>query len=122
MLRKIAALNKEEASANDREFATQLIGTLGLSTAYKNCLRISKFDSSKKRPIKVVLNSETEKNNIMENLNPLKGQESFRGLTYDYTVTERQLIKEYSEKAKEMNLQILVMFGTYLVRQKTGFT
>ena len=98
-------LNKEEASANDREFVTQLIGTLGLSTAYKNCLRIGKFDPSKKRPIKVVLNSEAEKNNIMENLKALKGQESFRGisLTYDYTVTERQLIKEYSEKAKENN-------------------
>ena len=41
----------------------------------------------------------------MENLKALKGQESFRGisLSYDYTVTERQLNKEYSEKAKENN-------------------
>ena len=41
----------------------------------------------------------------MENLKELKGQESFRGisLTDDYTITERHLIKEYSDKAKENN-------------------
>ena len=121
-----SSLNKEEASANAREFVTQLIGTLGLSTAYKNCLRIGKFDPSKKRPIKVVLNSEAGKNNIMENLKALKGQESFRGisLTYECTVTERQLIKEYSEKAKENNRNEPPnsrYVSLCVVHQKTGF-
>ena len=41
----------------------------------------------------------------MENLRELKGQERFRGMsiTDDYTLAKRQMIKMYSEKAKENN-------------------
>ena len=62
-------------------------------------------DPTKKRPIKVVFNTEAEKNKIMENLKELKGQEKFRGMsiTDDYTLAERQIIKEYSDKAKDYN-------------------
>ena len=60
--------DREEAKERNRVFVTHLIGALGLSTTYKCCLRIGKADPSKKRLIKVVLNSEAEKNQIMENL------------------------------------------------------
>ena len=101
-----AATDKEEAKESDQEFIANFIRAVGLNKIkYKNCVRIGKSDPSKKRPIKVVLNSEAEKNNIMENLKELKGQESFRGIsvTDDYTITERQMIKNQSEKAKEQN-------------------
>ena len=95
----------EEAKEGDREFVKSLIGALRLSTTYKGCLRIGKADPTKKRPIKVVFNTEAEKNKIMENLKELKGQEKFRGMsiTDDYTLAERQIIKEYSDKAKDYN-------------------
>ena len=46
VLRKIAAVNKEEAGANDREFVTQLIGTLGISTSGSVSLIHKKKDLS----------------------------------------------------------------------------
>ena len=57
------------------------------------------------RKITVVINSEAEKNQIIENLKELKGQESFRGIsiTDDYTLAQRQMIKEFSQMAKENN-------------------
>ena len=68
--------------------------------------------------IKVVMNKENDKNMIMNNLINLKDQECFRGMsvTADYTVAERQMIKELADKAKERNnrtceLQICVCQG-----------
>ena len=97
--------DREEAKERDREFVSNFITALGLSISHKICLRIGRPEPEKKRPIKVVFNSEGEKIQIMENLKELKGQESFRGIsiTDDYTLDERQMIKEYSEKAKENN-------------------
>ena len=48
------------------------------------------------------MNNEAEKQQIMECLKNLKGKEEFRGLsvTDDYTVTERQMIKNKSMKQK----------------------
>ena len=68
-------------------------------------VRLRKRDPGKKRPIKLVMNSEEEKNEIMINLRKLKDVDSFRGLsvTHDYTLAERQQIKEFSQQAKEKN-------------------
>ena len=59
----------------------------------------------KKRPIKVVFNNEDEKDKIMANLSSLKGQEEFKGIsiTYDYTIRERQIIREKANEAKANN-------------------
>ena len=51
------------------------------------------------------MNSEEDKMKVQHNLRNLKDNENFKRLsvTDDYTVAERQLLKEYSLKAKEMN-------------------
>ena len=42
---------------------------------------------------------------VMKNLSKLKGKPDFNGtsITYDYSIMERKLIKEWVEKAKEMS-------------------
>ena len=69
------------------------------------------------------MNNEEEKNKIMANLRNLKDQVAFKGLsvTDDYTIAERQMIKEWTDKVKENNdnPQILIIYGELEVPQKT---
>ena len=46
-----------------------------------------------------------EKNKFMQNLKNLKGKEQFKGISIrdDYTIAERNIIKEFVIKAKERN-------------------
>ena len=83
----------------DETFVTKFIDAVGIQATFKVIVRIGKADHTKRRPIKLVMNSEEDKNKIMENLKNLKDNNTFHGLTItdDYTIAERQLIKEYSD-------------------------
>ena len=81
---------------------------MGLDIEYKSTYRLGKEDARKeqsKRPILVVMHSEQGKYRIMENLKQLKGQEKYQGIsvTDDHTIKDRNLIKDWVEKAKEAN-------------------
>ena len=56
-------------------------------------------------PIKVAMNTEEERNRILSNLRNLKGIPEYKtiSVTKDYTITERQMIKDWSDKVKEKN-------------------
>ena len=95
-----------EAKKADEDFLNLFIGALETTlTTFKSVSRIGKSDPTRKRPIKVVMHNEEEKNKIMANLRNLKDQVAFKGLsvTDDYTVTERKMIKEWTDKVKENN-------------------
>ena len=51
------------------------------------------------------MNNEDDKNKIMLNLSNLKNQSSYKGIsiTEDYTITERKLLKDWSNKATVKN-------------------
>ena len=57
------------------------------------------------RPLKVVFNTGKEKRSFFGNLKALKGVESYQGvsLSDDYTRAERDMIKAWSNQAKEKN-------------------
>ena len=59
----------------------------------------------KSRPLKVVFNTEKEKRSLFGNLKALKAVESYQGvsLSDDYTRAERDMIKAWSNQAKEKN-------------------
>ena len=98
--------DKSKAKTLDDVFVTDLSGAiLVTAVTFKSVTRIGKTDLNKKRPIKVVLNNEADKNKIMTNLRNLKGLESFKGISVieDYTINERRLVKDMSDKAKEYN-------------------
>ena len=53
--------------------------------------------------MKVVMNIEEERNRILSNLRYLKDIPEYKiiSVTEDYTITERQMMKDWSDKANE---------------------
>ena len=95
-----------EVKKHDVAFVSNLIETVRVTIAApKTIIRIGKFDPNKRRPIKVVLNSEDDKNRIMAGLTNLRDQEMYKGIsiTEDYTLKERQMIKEKAVEARSNN-------------------
>ena len=81
---------------------------LGVDTGYKSLHRLGTRNENaahKKRPIKVVMNREEDKDLVMASLKKLKDKEIYRGIsiTYDHTRKERETITEFVNKAKEAN-------------------
>ena len=97
--------NSIDNKAQDLAFVTDLIDTIRVTVAPQNLIRLGKSDANKKRPIKVILNSEEDKDKIMGSLKNLKDHEAFKGIsvTDDYTLNERKLIKEKAVEAKVLN-------------------
>lgn len=90
----------------DQGFVTSLIETLKIDIPHpEKVTRLGNKDANKTRPIKIVLRNENEQEKVMNSLRNLKGQERFKGvsITADYTVSERQQIREFAIKAKENN-------------------
>lgn len=97
--------NKDEAKMADGKYMMEFFDAVGVNVTYKSLIRLGKPDPNKNRPIKLTMSSEEEKSKVMENLRNLKGSDTFQrvSVTHDYTTAERQLIKEYADKAKEKN-------------------
>ena len=70
----------------------------------KNVIRIGKLQE-KNRPIKITLRNLEDKEKVMTNLKNPKGIDKYKGIsiTNDYTLTQRKIIKEWIQKAKESN-------------------
>ena len=97
----------EQNDAEDKKFVESLIKTIRIPTPnIKSISRIGASATDKRRPIKVVLRSEKEKMNFLRNLSVLKGNSLYKGVsvTEDLTQTERSVLKEWTEKAKDLNL------------------
>ena len=98
---KINASSKQE----DDLFVSRFMESIEASSkVIKLAVRVGRSDI-KKRPIKLVCHNVEHKENIMNNLWKLKNKEEFRGIsiTDDYTILERNTIREYKKSAKEMN-------------------
>ena len=100
----------ETGPADDKFFTENLMKELQIgSVGIKQIERIgqkTEETSTKKRPIKLILKSEDEKDKILNNLRNLKDKILYKGIsiTPDYTQSERILIKDFREKAKSKNL------------------
>ena len=86
-------------------FVANFFQTLGIQVSCKSINRLGHYDDAKKRPIKIVMKSIDDKNQIKGNLRKLKNNILFKGfsVTDDYSVMDRQKIKEWSNKAKVAN-------------------
>lgn len=104
--RNLIIHGKEESEDNqvDTLFVQNLIQAIGSNYVPKSIMRIGRTEN-KKRPIKVVFQSNEERDNLLNNLRNLKGNNDFKGIsiTEDYTLAEREIIKEYNRDAKEKN-------------------
>ena len=81
--------------AYDRKFVVNFVNAIGSSATFKSVIRLGKKEGGKTRPLKVVLDTEMAKNEILSCLSSLKGLETYKriSVTEDYTITEREQIK-----------------------------
>ena len=96
--------NPDEIAKNDAQYIEDILKKLGVTGKSGSITRLGQPNEKKKRPIKIVMSTNEEKDNVMANLRQLKGTESEFGkisITNDHTKTERDQIREMSEKAKE---------------------
>ena len=94
----------------DEEYVSTFNSALGLEMDYKAMYRLGKRNATgedSKRPMKLILRNDADKNRIMASLKNLKGREEYKGISVkdDYTIQDRNLIKQWVEKAKNANPQ-----------------
>ena len=97
-----------ERKEHDKNFINALFADIGIEAMCKSLNRLGKRDETSndaKRPIKVVMQNETEKDLVMARLNNLKGKEKYKGIsiTDDHSIADRKIIKEWAEKATAAN-------------------
>ena len=93
--------NIKSIQKQDAEYIDDILKHLGVHQKPEDILRVGDQKKSNKRPIKVTMKTEVDKQTIMSRLNRLKGTIDDFGITEDYTQSERDLIKSWTEKAKE---------------------
>lgn len=96
--------DREKEQENDQTYVAGLLNTLALPITYKSISRIGQKDNEK-RPLKLVMSSESEKDRFMSRLSNLKNNSNFFGLsiTDDYTQYQRKIIKDWVAKANKKN-------------------
>ena len=80
--------------------------TIGIWLDPKQITRLGIPNTARRRPVKVIMNNSIDKKSIMSRLSNLKNaQPKYRVLSVrdDYTIEERELIKEYVKEAKDKN-------------------
>lgn len=99
-------LHGKKDESSDIEFINAFLTQVGCDKSnLKSIKRIGATQPDRARPILVQLNTEEEKSKVMKNLRQLKDVQMFIGIsvTEDYTLAEREMIKIYRTKAKELN-------------------
>ena len=93
---------------DDVEFVQTMVKVMECNAVeVKHVIRIGYAEENKKRPIKIVMGSEEQKEEILNNLRKLKNCEEFKGIsiTNDYTLSERQMIRKFVSQAKQKSLE-----------------
>ena len=117
--------NKDVASKSVVIYINNFIAALKVTSTVKGASRIGLQAQDKNRSIEVAMNTEEERNRILSNLRNPKDIPEYKAIsvTEDYTITERRMIKDWSDKAKKkikMNHLIPNLYGEYEVAQETG--
>ena len=95
---------KEEIEENDRAYIKDILKKLRVEEVPESITRLGKPNESKGRVMKICMKTKDAKDSIMSSLGLLKGTEEIFGkisVTDDYTVSEREKLREFSAKAKE---------------------
>ena len=99
----------ENNEDNDKQFVNDMIKDISVGAiTTKSITRLGKSEHGKNRPIKVVFNNNEEKSKVMSNLRFMKGKELYNriSITDDYTMSERKMVKDYVEMAKQQNKEL----------------
>ena len=99
---------EDDVKENDLEYINDIFKHMLIKNKPDSITRLGRANDSKARVMKIVMPTKEAKEEVMSNLRRLKGTEDKFGkisVTEDYTSTERQKIKDYSEKAREQGKQ-----------------
>ena len=110
--------NKDDVIKSDDTYINNFIAALKITSTVKSASRIGLPAPDKNPPIKVVVNTDEERNRILSNLRNLKDIPEYKtiSVTEDFTITERRIIKDWSDKPKEkirINYLIPNLYGEY---------
>ena len=98
--------NNDSIRITDKVTMAQFLQTIGVASEPESVMRLGKQEAGKTRSIKVEMKTELEKENVMANLSRLKGKnEEFGNISVcnDYTIEEREEIKQWVKKAREQS-------------------
>ena len=102
----IAESSGDDMKENDQIFVSTLFDKIGVAKRPKQLFRLGAQAEGKTRPVKVVMATETDKDTIMARLGNLKNaEEVYRKVSVrdDYTLEEREMVREYAKKAQAKN-------------------
>ena len=99
----------EEQKTADENFVRDLLKDISYKADPKYVGRIGVKREGRSRPLKVVFESDSQKQGLFGNLKALKGNEKYQSMSIsdDYTYAERQVLKSWANQAKEKNNQEL---------------
>lgn len=92
----------EERKAADNQFVTTLFSFLGSNVTVVKVLRVGTFTQDRKRPLKVVVNSEGDVLNIIRGARRLRENVDYRGVSVSFDRTPRQ-ISQYKEVKRQLD-------------------
>ena len=97
--------NRDAENKQADEFVKTLFAKIETTVPVRSVSRLGQKKTDRTRPIKIVLNTEEEKTQVLSNLSKLKGCEEYRNvsITHDYTIAERMLIRAKSVEARAQN-------------------
>jgi hypothetical protein len=102
----INEVTDNDLKEHDEQFVASFLDTIGIAMRPQQITRLGKTNEDKKRPVKLVMDSVDDKEQIMARLSNLKNaEEVYRTLSIreDYTIKERELIREWVSKAEQKN-------------------
>ena len=98
--------NKESQKADDGAFVSALFEKIGVAHHPKEIIRLGPRNEDRARPVKLIMESENDKNTVLARLSNLKNAEdTFRKISIreDYTREEREMVRDMVKKAAEKN-------------------
>ena len=93
---------------NDAKLINLFFGTINIEARPTKFYRLGKITPNKNRPLKLEMTNKSERDEVMNNLNCLKGSEEILGklsVKEDLTKNEREQVQKYVEMAKEKNAE-----------------
>ena len=94
----------ERVKKLDTDYVIEILTHLGITQKLESVTRLGNPTDSKKRPMKVVMKTKEDKQNVMKNLGKLRGTIEYFGkisVTEDYTQSEREQLRKWSDDAKK---------------------
>ena len=97
---------EENGSQSDDEFVQNFLSIVGADVTPESKTRLGNKVDGRTRPLKLVMKSSEEKDRVMSRLVNLKNADDrYRKVSVrdDYSIDERNLIKQWSDKAAAKN-------------------